>query len=341
MLRELFRIPLLDWPVYSYGLMLVIGALSASWLARILARRWKLNADLFVNAVLLGLLSGVVGARLSHVLENIGEYFGPGMTLLDSLQKAVNIREGGLTYYGGFLLATPVLIFYARWNKVPIRKGMDIVAPCLMIGLAFGRIGCFLNGCCYGQECSTSAGVSFPYYSDAYLEQARHGEIHPPRQLYVIPPNVSPDDRPVLIPPDLWARPHTNDDRVMRALLEQQRTLDDAQLKALMARQHAQPVLPTEIYSAITSFLLAGLLLAFMTINSVPGRTFALMLLIEPITRFILEMLRVEPAVWHNMSLSMVLAIPQFAGGLLLWFAFTWYHRRTAEPALVPVEARA
>ena len=81
------------------------------------------------------------------------------------------MRSGGLTYYGGFLLALPVTVLYGVNKKVPIRLGMDIIAPCLMIGLGFGRIGCFLNGCCHGAECDLPWAVRFPYYSNAYIDQ--------------------------------------------------------------------------------------------------------------------------------------------------------------------------
>src|SRR5205814_9150448 len=93
--------------------------------------------------------------RLSHVLENFSDFTRPDRTALQNLGAVFDIGSGGLTYYGGFLLATPALIGYAIWKRVPLRLGMDIVAPCLMVGPAFGRFGCFLNGCCYGAECTT------------------------------------------------------------------------------------------------------------------------------------------------------------------------------------------
>ena len=62
MYRELFRVPGLDWPIYSYGVLLVIGTLAAIWLAKVLARRRGFNPEIFVNAGLLALLSGVLGA---------------------------------------------------------------------------------------------------------------------------------------------------------------------------------------------------------------------------------------------------------------------------------------
>ena len=286
--------------MYSYGLMLVIAILTAVWLAKALARRRGMDPELFVNAGLLALVSGVIGARLSHVLENWPHYMNPALGWGERLWMMINIREGGLTYYGGFLLAFPVLVWYAVKKKVSVRVGMDVIAPCLMVGLAFGRIGCLLNGCCYGQEYGGTCAVTFPYYSDAYIEQVQNREIQPPRELLV--PEVGGER---LLKPDEAKR--------------------DPELLALMKQEHSRPVHATQAYSAITGFLLAALLLAYMPFASAPGRVFALMLMIEPVTRFLLEMLRVEPTVLGPMSLSMALAIPQFVLGVGLWVGFGWY----------------
>src|SRR3954470_20084804 len=178
MLQDLIHIPLpfklpmvgSEIVIHGFGLMLVIGFLCAMWLARFMARRSRIDPELFSNAALIALFTGVLGARLSHVLENYS-YFArnPG--------EIFDIGSGGLTYYGGFLLAFPILVIYARRKHIPIRIGMDIVAPCLMIGLAFGRIGCFLNGCCYGAECALPWAVQFPYGSYAYQDQYDHQEL--------------------------------------------------------------------------------------------------------------------------------------------------------------------
>src|SRR5688572_21940828 len=139
MLQELFTIPGLDLPIYGYGFMLVVGFLAAMHLAKYLANRHGLDGEVFINAALLALFTGVLGARLSHVLENLADYTDPGKSAWQNFKSMINLRQGGLTFYGGFLLALPTLIFYAIKKKVPLRLGMDIAAPCIMIGLAFGR----------------------------------------------------------------------------------------------------------------------------------------------------------------------------------------------------------
>jgi phosphatidylglycerol:prolipoprotein diacylglycerol transferase len=304
---EIFRIPFINHPVYGYGLMLVIGFLCAAQLARFLARRCGLNGDHFVNAGLLALATGVIGARLSHILESLAdpanhEFARNTQTAWQNFVAMLNVSSGGLTFYGGFLLATPVLIFYAIRKKIPLLTGMDIIAPCLMVGLAFGRIGCYLNGCCYGEECQLPWGAAFPYGSNAYVEQYEEGKIS--------------------VPPELTnpAEPLKNG---LPRLLSKDEIRGHAQLEALANQQHAKPVHPTEIYSAFNSFLVAALLLAFFSLAPAPGRVFALMLLLEGASRYIMEMIRVEPPVFgtKTQSFSMILSAGLVVGGAIMWLA--------------------
>ena len=334
MYQILFRIPdavplIGGAPIYGYGVMLVIGFWAAMELAKFLARRSKIDPEIFANAALIALVAGVLGARLSHVIENISDYTRPELSFGQNLWNAINIRSGGLTYYGGFLLATPATLAYAWYKRVPLRLGLDIVAPCVMIGLGFGRIGCYLNGCCYGAETNVAWAVEFPYHSDAYLEQARAGEIQ-------VPPDLIKDGEPLSI------------DQIKsdRSLTPQQRD----HLLAEAAGQHALPVHPAELYSTITALLIAAFLFAYFTIPHAPGRGFALMLIIEGVSRFLLEEVRAEPAftpfgkhIFGTMSYSMVLSIPIVLSGIVLWFwlgsARVWKEKSARGAAVQPVAA--
>jgi len=306
MYPELFRIPGLGLSIYSYGLMMVIGFFGAVQLAKFLAHRNRLDPELFINAALLALISGVIGARASHVLENLSDFTRHDRTAWQNFLAMINVRSGGLTYYGGFLLAFPTLVCYALWKKIPLRLGMDIVAPCIMVGLGFGRIGCFLNGCCYGAECNLPWAVSFPYGSNAYVDQYYNHEIQPPAQLLRNDELMRTPDGPV---PALVSAQDAKKDPAMRKLV------DLYQLKA-------KPVQPAELYSSFTAFLLAALLVAYLTMPHMPGRVFALMCMLEGISRFLLEMVRVEPPVIGRFSLSMVIGLAVMLIGVILWFAF-------------------
>lgn len=288
-------------PIYSYGLMMVIGFLLAISLGKYLSRRSGIDPELFVNAMFLALIFGILGARSSHIIENWADYSRPDLTWMQNLRHMLNLREGGLTYYGGFLLATPIAIGYALYHRVRLRLGMDIVAICLLIGLGFGRVGCFVNGCCYGQECSLPWSVRFPYNSYAYQEQVRHGEINPPKELV----RQTSLGEQLLAPQDLTANP---------------------QLKALARQEHSLPVHPAQLYSAFTALLLSALLFAYFTLPHAPGRVFAWMLILEGASRFMLELLRSEPPVnpkWFGpMSLAMVTGLVLLIAGITLWLLF-------------------
>ncbi|MGH7214965.1 MAG: prolipoprotein diacylglyceryl transferase [Tepidisphaeraceae bacterium] len=323
MLQELFRIPGLNIPVYGYGLMMVVAFLAGLELAKFLSRHSGLNPEWFVNAALIALVTGVLGARLSHVIENWEQYTNPGRSFGANLFDAINLTTGGLTFYGGFLVAAVALVGYALWQRIPLRLGMDIIAPCLMIGLGFGRIGCLLNGCCYGAQCNLPAplSISFPYGSIPYQDQFHQGYVVPDRELV----KELPDGRIVLLSPAELAHDHDLD-----VLADAQRSL---------------PVHPAQIYSTITAWLLAGLLLAYFTLPHVPGRVFALMLMLEGISRFVLELLRTEPPVAHafdhGLSLSMIIGLCLSALGVVLWFVFSKAPHTPHEAHGFPVHAPA
>ena len=163
-IRLPFHLPVIgnDIPIQGYGLMMVFAFLATQWLSSRLAKRVGINGEIFVNVTLYSLISGVIGARLSHVLENLPEYTRSDLSFGQNLWNIINIHSGGLTFYGGLILAFPVVLLYVLYEKVPARLAMDIVAPCIVLGLGIGRIGCYLNGCCYGAETNVPWAVRFP-----------------------------------------------------------------------------------------------------------------------------------------------------------------------------------
>jgi phosphatidylglycerol:prolipoprotein diacylglycerol transferase len=308
MMQIVFRLPGLNLPIYGYGVMLVIAFLACVQVSKRMALRKGLDPEIFINAALIALVTGVAGARISHVLENFATYTNPERSAWDNFADAINIRSGGLTFYGGFILATPCCIWYALKNKMPLLASMDIVAPVLMVGLGFGRIGCYLNGCCYGEICNPAFAQSlttFPYRSNPYIEQFDYHLIAPPPQLLT--------DQGTLKD---WDEIHREG------------------LDVLANAQKALPVQPTQLYSSFTAFLLAGLLIAFWTLPHLDGRVFALMMMLEGPARFLLEMIRVEPAVVGRMSLSMLLGLVVFAAGVIMWCAIGATKKAPWEPTL-------
>jgi phosphatidylglycerol:prolipoprotein diacylglycerol transferase len=133
--------------VKSYGLMMMLGFFAATWWAMYRANKVKADPDVILNLGFVALISGIVGARLFYVLQFWEKDFAHQP---NPLLAALNVTAGGLVFYGGFLLAVLAALVYLIWARHSIRLYLDILAPSLMVGLAFGRMGCFLNGCCWG-----------------------------------------------------------------------------------------------------------------------------------------------------------------------------------------------
>lgn len=142
--------------VYSYGLMLAVAFILASSLASRRAYLFNITKDSMAGLAFTLLIFGLIGARALYVLLNI-RYFSTHPF------EALLINRGGLVFYGGFLLATLAGILYARIQKFSIQDAADLIIPFVALGQAIGRIGCFLNGCCYGRPTSSVLGMVFPY----------------------------------------------------------------------------------------------------------------------------------------------------------------------------------
>ncbi|ODS29877.1 MAG: prolipoprotein diacylglyceryl transferase, partial [Candidatus Scalindua rubra] len=167
MIRTLFEIPIpfidKSIPIYAYGFMLMVGFLAALYVARIRAKSEGINPEHISNLGIFTILTGIVGGRLFYVIQNFDSY-------KHNLLGILKIYEGGLVFYGGLLFAIAALIFFLKIKKLPVLKTLDIIAISLALGTVFGRIGCFLNGCCWGDICNPNLlwAVSFPKSVDVY-----------------------------------------------------------------------------------------------------------------------------------------------------------------------------
>lgn len=229
---KLIEIPFLHLPIYSYGFMVMLGFLTAIFITARRADRDNLSGELIFDIGLIAMISGIVGARILHIIyftENfdfalfdisdggmnviagvIGFFipfavyyrrnkdsktapsifaFGKFIQLLvfSAITGVVSARfiyllihrneydwgvfyvwHGGLVFYGGVILAIFSIIFYLKRNQISALKIGDLLMPGILLGLAFGRIGCFLNGCCYGQVVQGLPwSVCFPVISNA------------------------------------------------------------------------------------------------------------------------------------------------------------------------------
>ncbi|MDP3013880.1 MAG: prolipoprotein diacylglyceryl transferase, partial [Candidatus Subteraquimicrobiales bacterium] len=153
--------------VYSYGFMLAIAFLVGILIARSEARRKRINPDLTFDLAILAAVGGIVGARLFYVI-------GHWELFLRNWKAIFAFQEGGLVFYGGLAGGAIAILVYISKKKLSIAETADLIAPSLTIGYSIARIGCFLNGCCYGRETKVFLSVNFPG-----VEGLRH-----PTQIY-------------------------------------------------------------------------------------------------------------------------------------------------------------
>jgi phosphatidylglycerol---prolipoprotein diacylglyceryl transferase len=144
--------------VYSYGFMVALGFAVSVFLMCASAGRFNLNKDRVIDLSILVLVTGVIGARLLYVVLNLKYYIANPLEI-------IQLSKGGLVWYGGFLAALAAMVIYARRKGLGFLRAADFFVPYLALAQVFGRIGCFLNGCCYGIEAPSGypLAVIFPY----------------------------------------------------------------------------------------------------------------------------------------------------------------------------------
>ncbi|MBI4845947.1 MAG: prolipoprotein diacylglyceryl transferase [Candidatus Omnitrophica bacterium] len=130
--------------IYSYGVMAAIGILSASCLIWRHAQRQGLPAERVIDLIFWMVVFGLLGARLLYVILNPEVY-------IKNPVEIIMFNKGGLSFHGGFFLGIVTAILFIKKNKLPLLKTLDILAVYAPLAHAFGRIGCFFNGCCYGK----------------------------------------------------------------------------------------------------------------------------------------------------------------------------------------------
>jgi phosphatidylglycerol:prolipoprotein diacylglycerol transferase len=184
---ELFSLPG-GFTIKTYGFCLMIGFLSAVWLAMRRAARVKADPDRVLDISFFCLLFGVGGARAFYVIH----YWTPQFSDASNRFLAViDITGGGLEFVGGFIGATVAVVLYGVLKKFSLRLYLDIMAPGAMWGLAFGRLGCFFNGCCFGGVCEMPPthearyawAVHFPFASPAHWKEWEDRQVTVPAEL--------------------------------------------------------------------------------------------------------------------------------------------------------------
>jgi len=149
--------------IHWYGVMMAIAFIAGLWTASRRGLREGIAAEKILDIGPWLVVGTILGARTLYVMTYWKDSFAGG-----SWTEIFKIWNGGLVFYGGLIGASLAGILYARVKHIALWKLADVIAPSIALGYVFGRIGCLLNGCCYGAACSLPWAIHYPPGHETY-----------------------------------------------------------------------------------------------------------------------------------------------------------------------------
>jgi phosphatidylglycerol---prolipoprotein diacylglyceryl transferase len=314
--------------VRGYGLFMLLGIVAGIGVSIYRCRLANVPSDPVVSLCFWLIISGIIGARIFYIIQYWEDFSGDSNLLL----SLVDMTKGGLVVYGSLIAALVCGPIYTWINSMRLWKTADILAPGMMIGLAFGRIGCLMNGCCWGSECDIEQlGLRFSAGSPPYSRQYDTGRLigletirKDPKKLQYEIVGIQEDSiasklplrvgQQIIIgyvsddPPldeDQVEVVEKSEDVVLRGMHEQNLEfkypgdmviLDDENNRYTIPLEtlpaQSYPIHPTQLYSALNAFLIFAVLLLYHPFRRGDGETFAMLLIMYSPTRFLLEQIR-------------------------------------------------
>jgi phosphatidylglycerol---prolipoprotein diacylglyceryl transferase len=356
-------------PIFGYGMMLFLAFVSCTWLASRLALRQGIAPQHVQDLAIWLFVFGIIGARLTFMIQYRNEPEYKDLSLTELVVHFFMIWEGGLVFYGsaiggtiGYLLA---YCFVLRRHNISSWKMADVIAPCVPLGLALGRIGCLLNGCCYGNvACPDCPAIHFPLSAPPRYDLVRKGyqtvagftlTDEASRIVKKVEPG-SEAQRAGLKPDDLIVKldgKEVASSRDLRDYLSQSswpkgknNLVLTVKRRVAMNGQSVERELtlpafspltiglhPTQLYETISMVLLLAAMLAYWPFRRRDGELMVIFMLAYAVHRFLNEILRDDTKpVFAGMTLSQNGSILVFLAGLVV---LAWLWRRPPQYRLV------
>ena len=321
-------------PVRGYGVMVLLGLFAGIGITVWRGKQVGVSPDLIVSLGFWMMVGGVIGARIFFVAQYWSEF--ATLPLGQRLVAIVKLTEGGLVIYGGMVGGVIAGALFCRRFHQPVLAFADLITPGFLIGLAFGRIGCLLNGCCFGGVCTAELpAIQFPQGSPPYVAQLEEGELlglkvtasEGSTRIVEVQPGSVGDEK-------LGARPGMSYDVTHQALPPVPNVDDPARTPELAARVTVDerslflspnalpgwslPVHPSQIYSAIDAFLLCWLIYFLQPWVPRDGQAFLAAVVFHSVARFTLELIRSDEAGQFGTALTIAQWISIVAGALAI-----------------------
>ena len=151
MKKDLFYIG--RFSVHGYGLMIGIGFILALFLGEYRAKKKGMKEEAIIDLAIIAAVGGFLGAKILYIIVSLKEFLQNPLAVIGS---------EGFVVYGGIISGVLCCMLYCKVKKLKFLDYFDIVMPEVALAQAFGRIGCFLAGCCYGRPTDSVFGVVFP-----------------------------------------------------------------------------------------------------------------------------------------------------------------------------------
>lgn len=165
-------------PVRGYGFLMCLGFLVGGVTSILLARRVGIAPDVVWDLGIFALIGGIVGARMFYLVQ-YREHLFRDKSGIEVLLVPFQLQEGGLVLLGGLIFGSLVFLLYAWYRKLNPLLMADIALPGFFVALAFGRLGCLMNGCCYGDRCELPWAIEFPLGSVPDMALVFRGFVAP------------------------------------------------------------------------------------------------------------------------------------------------------------------
>lgn len=333
--------------IRGYGVMFLLAVLVGVSLVLVRARQMQVDGDVIISLAFWVFLAGIIGARAFYVIEYRHQFQAP--TLSESFGRIINTTSGGLVVYGSFIGGMGAVMLFAFRRKLPLLALADMVVPGMTIGLALGRIGCFLNGCCYGGLCEGPLGVEFPRTAGAYAEQLESGLIvglssrvvsEEPRLLEVtaVEPGSEAEKAGFAVGDQYSPYPYVGDaferaealshsDRTELYSLVSEDNRKRLSVPLLGLPEYSLPVHPTQLYASVGAILLTLVLWNLYPFRRGDGEVLGWAVVLYGAIRFLEESIRVDEMGQFGTSLSISqwtsLVLFPIGLSLILWARFS------------------